>query len=373
MTKSKVFFTDMRVNSAADSLPAKLGRLVKAAGIENIDFKDKFVAIKIHFGEPGNLAFLRHQYAAVLVDIIKKLGGKPFLTDCNTLYVGGRKNGLDHLDAAYKNGFTPFATGCHVVIADGIKGTDEAHIPVEGGEYVKDAKIGRALADADIIISLNHFKGHEMAGFGGCLKNIGMGGGSRAGKCEMHSNGKPKVNQDKCVGCGICKRNCANNAITITNKKASINHDNCLGCGSCVGACIRDAITPSFDEAMDIMNKKIAEYTKAIIDGKPNFHVNIAVDVSPYCDCYGGNDLAVVPNVGMFASFDPIAIDVASVDMVNKMPAIPGSILDEKIKKHEDHHDHFCTISPNTNWKAGIEHGIRLGLGTSEYELVNVK
>ena len=173
MEKSKVYFTSMKVN-AGTNLLKKLNHLVREAGIANIDFENKYTAIKIHFGEPGNLAYLRPNYAKVIVDLVKELGGKPFLTDCNTLYVGRRKNALDHLDSAYENGYNPFATGCHVIIADGLKGTDEALVPVNG-EYVKEAKIGRAVMDADIVISLNHFKGHESTGFGGAFKNLGMG------------------------------------------------------------------------------------------------------------------------------------------------------------------------------------------------------
>ena len=191
MEKAKVYFTDMRTESMGKNLLQKLETLIRAAGIEKINFENQYTAIKLHFGEPGNLAFLRPNYAKVVADVVKSLGGKPFLTDCNTLYVGGRKNALDHLDSAYVNGFSPFSTGCHVIIADGLKGTDECLVPLEDGEYVKEAKIGRAIMDADVFISLNHFKGHEMAGFGGALKNIGMGCGSRAGKMEMHSAGKP--------------------------------------------------------------------------------------------------------------------------------------------------------------------------------------
>ena len=211
MEKSKVYYTSMKT-SFSENLPQKLERLIKTAGIRNIDFKNKYAAIKIHFGEPGNLAFLRPNYAAVVVKVVKELGGKAFLTDCNTLYVGGRKNALDHLDA-YENGYTPFSTGCHVIIADGLKGTDEVLVPVEGGEYVKEAKIGRAVMDADVFITLNHFKGHEATGFGGALKNIGMGCGSRAGKMEMHSAGKPHVEQERCVGCGRCIQICAHDAL----------------------------------------------------------------------------------------------------------------------------------------------------------------
>ena len=263
MEKSKVYFTNMKA-SFNENLPQKLKRLIRTAGIEEIDFKDKYAAIKMHFGEPGNLAFLRPNYAAVIVDMVKELGGKPFLTDCNTLYVGGRKNALDHLDSAYQNGFSPFSTGCHVLIADGLKGTDEVLVPVDG-EYVKEAKIGRAVMDADVFITLNHFKGHEATGFGGALKNIGMGCGSRAGKMEMHSAGKPYVEQEECVGCGNCIRICAHDAPSITDGKASINHDKCVGCGRCIGVCPKDAVCPAGDESNDILNKKIAEYSLAVV------------------------------------------------------------------------------------------------------------
>ena len=195
MDKSKVYYTNMRTGFN-NNLLDKLKKLIRKAGIETIDFDGKYTAIKIHFGEPGNLAFLRPNYAKAVADVVKELGGKPFLTDCNTLYVGGRKNALDHLDSAYTNGFSPFSTGCHVLIADGLKGTDEVYVSVEGAEYVKEAKIGRAIMDADVFIALSHFKGHEATGFGGTLKNIGMGCGSRAGKMETHSAGKPHVDQD---------------------------------------------------------------------------------------------------------------------------------------------------------------------------------
>ena len=220
MEKAKVYFTDMRTGYGGLSLPQKLAKLIKAAGIGNIDFNKKFAAIKIHFGEPGNVSYLRPNYAKAVADVVKEFGGMPFLTDCNTLYVGRRKHALEHITAAYENGFSPFSTGCHVIIADGLKGTDEAYVPVPSGEVVKEAKIGKALMDADIIISLNHFKGHEAAGFGGAIKNIGMGGGSRAGKMEMHHDGKPQVDQSKCIGCHACERICAHGAPVIENKKS---------------------------------------------------------------------------------------------------------------------------------------------------------
>ena len=363
MEKSKVYYCDMHTGRM--NLPEKLKYLMKKAGFENIDFEDKYAAIKIHFGEPGNLAYLRPNWAKVVCDYVKELGGKAFLTDCNTLYVGGRKNALDHLDSAYTNGYNPFQTGVHTIIADGLKGTDEALVPVNG-EYVKEAKIGQAIMDADIIISLNHFKGHELTGFGGALKNIGMGCGSRAGKMEMHSAGKPTVHQELCIGCGQCIKICAHDAPKITDGKAKIDHNKCVGCGRCIGVCPKDAIKASMDEANDILNYKIAEYTKAVVDGRPCFHISLVIDVSPYCDCHAENDIAIVPDVGMFASFDPVALDQACADAVNKQPAIKNSLLD---KHGHTHHDHFTDVSPETNWKSCLEHAEKIGLGTREYEL----
>ena len=365
---SKVYFTNLRT-TYRENLPQKLARLVKSAGmLEGIDFSNKYTAIKIHFGEPGNLSYLRPNYAKVIVDLIKEQGGRVFLTDCNTLYVGRRKNGLDHLDAAYENGYNPFTIGCHVMIADGLKGTDEVLVPIDG-EYVKEAKIGRAVMDADIIISMNHFKGHEATGFGGALKNLGMGCGSRAGKMEMHSAGKPYVHQRKCIGCGACQKVCAHSAITIEDRKAMINHDFCVGCGRCIGVCPMDAVKPGEDESNDILNCKIAEYTHAVVKDRPHFHISLVMDVSPNCDCHAENDMPIVPDVGMFASFDPVALDMACADAVNAQPVIAGSVLSEL--PHE-HHDHFKNNHPETNWMSCINHAVKLGLGSKEYELIEI-
>ncbi len=375
---SKVYFTNMRVNAGMNLLK-KLELLMKKAGFENIDFNGKFTAVKLHFGEPGNLAFLRPNYARVVCDYVKKLGGKPFVTDCNTLYVGGRKNALDHLDSAYTNGYNPFATGVHTIIADGIKGLEERLIKVPDGEYVKEAKIGAAIADADIFISLNHFKGHELTGFGGAIKNIGMGCGSRAGKMEMHSAGKPHVEQDLCIGCGKCVKICAHDAPYVENKKANIDHNKCVGCGRCIGACPKDAVQAPFNEANDILNRKMAEYAKAVLLDKPAFHISLVIDVSPFCDCHAENDVAIVPDVGMFASFDPVALDKACADAVNAQPVNPASILahnhahcHEHEHEHHEHHDHFKCVSPDTNWISALEHAEKIGIGTIDYELIKL-
>lgn len=367
MEKSKVYFSDLRTHEL--STLDKLKRLMKEAGFEQIDFKGKYVAVKIHFGEPGNMAYLRPNWAKVVCDYVKELGGKPFLTDSNTLYVGGRANALDHLDSAMLNGYTPLQTGVQCIIADGIKGTDYDLIPIRGGKYLRAAKIGRAIMDADIIISLSHAKGHVSTGFGGALKNLGMGSGSRAGKMDMHGSGKPSVRQTRCIGCGKCIQNCAHGAPRIENGKCTILQAKCTGCGRCVGVCPVEAIY-SPDCANDVLNCKIAEYAKAVCDGRPNFHIALALDVSPNCDCHAYSDAPIVPNVGMFASFDPVALDVACADAINAQPVNPGSFLADT--HDHDHDDHFHAMHPDTNWRAAVEHGEAIGLGSTEYELIRI-
>lgn len=370
LERAKVYFTDLRTKPGVNLLD-KLEKLVKAAGINTIDFKDKFIAIKIHFGEPGNLAYIRPNYAARLVKVIKDLGGVPFLTDSNTLYSGRRSNAVDHLQSAMENGFNPMMTGCHVIIADGLKGTDYREVEVDG-KHCKTAKIGTAIADADIIISMNHFKGHEMTGFGGALKNIGMGSGSRGGKLEMHSASQPKIAKDQCVSCGQCIKNCAQDAISFDeNRKAEIDYTKCVGCGQCVAVCQFEAAQVIWNESGANANEKIAEYTKAVIQNKPNFHISFVMNVSPNCDCWDSNDMAIVPDIGIAASFDPVALDQACVEMVNTAPVIKGSALDEK--HYHEHGDKFGHIHPNTDWQVGLDHAEKLGIGTRQYELVTIK
>lgn len=372
MEKSKVYFTDMRTQSFGSTLLDKLDALIQKAGMGQIDFEQKYTAIKMHFGEPGNLSFLRPNFAKVVADRVTALGGRPFLTDCNTLYVGRRGNALDHMLAAQENGFSPATTGCQLIIADGLRGTDDVEVPFEGGEFFKTARIGRAIMDADIFISLTHFKGHEQTGFGGAIKNIGMGCGSRAGKMQMHHDGKPKVSKTRCRACGQCFKACAHCAISwaeVEGKRvAAIDWDKCVGCGRCIGACNFSAIYNATDTENATLNGKMVEYTKAAINGRPNFHISIVNQVSPFCDCHAENDAAIVPDIGMFASFDPAALDAACIDAVNAAPGIPGTILDERAPGT----DHFTHIHPATDWRSQISHAEKIGLGSGSYELVTV-
>ncbi len=381
MEKSKVFFTDLRT-VPGNNLLVKLENLIRRAGIGDIDFDGKFTAIKIHFGEPGNLAYIRPNYAARVVDVIRSLGGKPFLTDSNTLYTGGRSNAVDHLDAAMENGFNRIGAHADVIIADGLKGTDYKEIP-SGGKYCPAPKIGAAVADADIIISMNHFKGHEQSGFGGALKNLGMGCASVGGKLELHSSSQPCIDEKNCIGCRICEKYCRHDAVKVVDRKAVIDYDKCVGCGQCVAVCQKSAAVIKDYDTSEVLNHKIAEYAYAVVNGKPHFHISFIMNVSPNCDCWNHNDAAIVPDLGIAASFDPVALDCACADLVKAAPSLMGNAISDKDHAngegctcgHHHHHkgdDKFRLVHPDTNWEAGVEYGEQIGLGCREYELVKL-
>ncbi len=374
MEKAKVYFTDFRTKANVP-LTEKLQKLIRKAGIADIDMDGKFTAIKMHFGELGNLAYLRPNYAKAVADVVKEQGGLPFLTDCNTLYPGSRKNALEHLDCANINGFNTISTGCQIIIGDGLRGTDDIAVPVRNGEYCKEAYIGHAIMDADVFISLTHFKGHEMTGFGGTIKNIGMGCGSRAGKMHQHNQGKPHVEAELCRNCKRCSKECGSNAISYETGKAVIDQDICKGCGRCIGACAFDAISNNNANANEILGCKMSEYTMAVCDGRPCFHISLITDVSPNCDCHGENDAPIIPNIGMLASFDPVALDQACVDLCQQAEPVRNSQLgDNMADEHfHDHGDVWHNSNPNVAWQETLEHAEKIGLGTREYELIRMK
>ncbi|MBR0396725.1 MAG: DUF362 domain-containing protein [Eubacterium sp.] len=373
MEKSKVYFTDFRTEMNVP-ITTKLQKLCRMAGFDTIEMEKQFVAIKMHFGELGNLAYIRPNYAKAIADLVKEKNGRPFLTDCNTLYPGSRKHALEHLDCANINGFNTVTTGCQIIIGDGLRGTDDIEVPVPNGEYCKTAMIGRAIMDADIFISLSHFKGHEQAGFGGAIKNIGMGCGSRAGKMQQHDGGHPRVRPRKCRGCRRCAKACGSDAITYENNLAVINQDLCKGCGRCIGACPFDAIVNIEWDAGHQLGCKMAEYAAAVCAGRPTFHISMVMDISPNCDCHSENDAPILPDIGMLASFDPVALDQACVDLCAKEKPIRNSQLGDHMHAHDfhDHGDHWENNNPDSSWKDTLEHAEKIGLGTREYELIRM-
>lgn len=345
MEKAKVYFSDLRTSPTSNLLD-KMERLLKRAGIGQLPLQDSFTAIKIHFGEPGNLAYIRPNYAARMANLLRSFGAKPFLTDCNTLYSGRRSNAVDHLQSAMENGFNPISAQCQVIIAD-----------------------------ADVIISMNHFKGHEQAGFGGALKNLGMGCASVGGKLELHASSQPKINTENCIGCNICVKHCAHDAVHLNAvRKAEIDYDKCVGCGQCVALCQHDAAVVSDWDTSERLNYKIAEYSVAVLKDKPHFHISFIMNVSPECDCWNHNDAAIIPDLGMLASADPVALDMACADMVIRTPILHGNNVLAEGHEHDDlcGCDKFHMIHPDTDWLAGLRHAEKIGLGTMDYELIKV-
>ena len=365
----EVFLADTRAKPRRNLLD-KAGLLLSRAGFDELDLDKKFVAIKMHFGEPGNLAFIRPNYAARVVKMIASAGGKPFLAETTSLYTGSRSNAIDHLAAAAENGFTRLTVGCDVIIADGLKGTEYREVQVNA-KHTGAAKIAAAIADADAIITLNHFKGHELTGIGGAIKNLGMGCGSRGGKLFMHSSSKPKMQADNCTSCGLCLASCPQQAIVWNeSKQAMIVYDRCIGCGQCIAMCQHGAAKAVLDESAANAAEKIAEYALAVVRDKPALHLSFITDVAPFCDCWGYNDAAIVGDIGFCASRDPVALDRACTDIVNAAPLSPGSTLDGRGLAPGD--DKFSSVHPNTDWKAGLAYAESIGLGSQAYKLVKV-
>ncbi len=370
MEPSEVYFTDMHSTPSLNLLK-KLERLVRAAGFDEIDFNRKMTALKVHFGEPGNLAYLRPNFAARIARMVKEKGGKPYLTDCNTLYYGERSNAPDHLEAAFTNGYNPLSAGCHVVIGDGIKGTDFREIEVNL-EHTGKAMIGTAIADADIIISLNHFKGHEQTGFGGALKNLGMGCASVGGKLFLHSGNPPVIYEKNCTGCNLCVISCAHDAVHLKpGRKAFIDTEKCTGCGQCVAVCQYDAARVVWGSDGDTLSKKIAEYTLAVLKDKPSLHINFIMDVSPDCDCWGHNDMPLVADIGIAASKDPVALDKACADMVVAAPAA-RHLLHKETDGDLSGVDKFRMAHEATDWNTALLHAEKINLGSLSYKLIKI-
>lgn len=367
MMVSDVFFVDMRAKQN-NSLLIKLERLIDKVGFDFINPKD-LVAIKLHFGEQGNTAYIRPQFIRRVVNKVKEKGGKPFLTDANTLYVGSRSNAVDHLQTAIENGFPYAVVDAPLVIADGLTGKDYVNVPVNL-KHFKEVKIGAAVHHADALIAVSHVKGHEATGFGGCLKNIGMGSGSRSGKQMMHSDLLPKVDPEKCAGCARCQKWCPGNAIQFLENRAVINEEACIGCGECTVTCPIQAIGINWKTEANVIQEKIVEYVYGILQqkqGKAGF-INFVMGVTPDCDCCSWSDAPIVGDVGILASRDPVALDQASIDLINSQPALPGTRLDGQLEVK----DKFRAIHTSVDWNVQLEYGEKIGLGSRKYNLIKV-
>ena len=369
MPASKVYFADLRA-SVKENLPSKILRLADMLGLDHIVPKRGLVAIKLHFGEKGNTAYVRPPFVRRIVEQVKAMGAYPFLTDSNTLYAGTRSDSVSHLNTAIENGFAFSVVNAPIIIADGLRGAAYASVRINQ-DLVKKAYIGAEIAEADGIISLAHFKGHELSGFGGSIKNLGMGCASRRGKMVQHSDLSPKVTRKKCVGCGECVEHCAQSAIALKDEKAQIDAEKCIGCGECILICAEGAINVQWNADIAMFQKKMVEYTLAVLKGKEGrvACLNFLTQISPACDCYGHNDAPIVPDIGVLASTDPVAIDQASVDLVNRQKGLDGSCLD---RQKEIGEDKFRGLYPKVDWTVQLEYGEKIGLGSRQYDLIQI-
>lgn len=366
---SIVYFTDMRA-SRKENLFDKIARLLQLCGLDQRVSAGDLTAVKLNLGEKGNHGFIRPVFARKVVEEIKKVGAKPFLTDSTTLYPGQRKDAVSALTNGVENGFAYACVNAPLIISDGLRGVTEVEIPVEG-ELLRSVFLGREIVEADSLVCLSHFKCHEVTGFGGAIKNLGMGCASRRGKLVQHSTVAPVVSAQHCTGCGACPRACAHDAIVITGGIARIDPATCVGCSRCITVCPVKAIYVQWNEAAELVMRKMAEYARGAIMGKEErmMYLNFITQVTPLCDCYSYSDAPIVNDIGLCASIDPVAIDQACADLVNAARGNQGSALKSGFEPGEDK---FRGVHPDIDWEVQLEHGQMVGLGSRKYELVKI-
>lgn len=363
---AKVWFADLRSGNR-ENLFDKLRRLIKKAGLFHVVKQGDLTAIKLHFGEKGGHAYVRPVFIREIVDQVKQAGGKPFLTDSNTLYPGQRKEAVSAISCGIQNGFAYAVVDAPLIMSDGLRGSSARRIPING-EILKSTDIGLEILEADAMITVSHFKCHELTGFGGAIKNLGMGCSSRAGKLEQHSSVAPTVTAESCNLCRACLASCAHNAISFDDYAAQIDPEKCVGCSRCITVCEQKAIQIQWNEAADNVMRKMAEYAFGAMTGKQQkqLYVNFITQVSPSCDCYGHSDAAIIPDIGILASTDPVALDKACADLVNQAQGLPGTAL---TSGHEPGGDKFRGVHPDIDWEITLEHAEKIGLGEAEYIL----
>lgn len=370
--KSKVYFMNLRARSPKENKITKLKKLFEAAGFGEFLRKNDLTAIKLHFGEAGSDGYINPVFVRQIVDKVKEKGAKPFLTDTNTLYSGSRKNAVDHMETAILHGFDYAVVGAPIIIADGL--LQESSVDIEiNKKHFKRATIAGAIAEADNMIVLSHFKGHEMAGFGGAIKNLAMGCAPAKGKKDQHST-RPEVSEDKCIGCGNCAKVCPEEAITMENKKSIIDKNKCIGCGECMTVCPTRAIRLNWDTEIKEFTEKMTEYAYAAVADKKDKvgYINFVINVTPDCDCVPWSDAPIVPDIGILASTDPVALDKACLDLVNKASGNTNSFFHEHAHDCKCGDDKFKSMRKDTHGDVQISYGEEIGLGNSEYELIEI-
>ncbi len=364
-----VFFAPMR-SKLKRSMPSRVGGLLGRVGLADAIADGDLVAVKLHFGEQGNTGFVHPIYLREVVRRIREVGGNPFLTDANTLYRGERANAVDHLACAIHNGFSFATVDAPLIIADGLDGRDAVDVPV-AGKHFDSVRIGSAAVHADAMVVVTHVKGHEATGFGGALKNVGMGLGCRSAKQRMHADFRPEVAAAKCTACARCVKWCPVGAIVIgPDRVAEVDYATCYGCGECVASCPYAAIATQWTTDATSLQEKIVEHAAGALDGKDGkiVYLSFVTAVSPDCDCWSFSDAPIVPDLGVLVSTDIVAIEQASYDLVTQAIGLAGS-LGEGMSSGDDK---FAAIT-GVDGTHVIAYAEEMGLGTRDYQLVTVE
>jgi uncharacterized Fe-S center protein len=368
-----VYFAGLRARGVKESKIRKIAALFDAAGFEKLVDRGDLAAIKVHFGERGNDTFISPVFVRTVVDCLKKAGGSPFITDSNTLYKGSRHNAVDHLQTALEHGYGFATVGAPLLIADGLRGGSFTEVPIKQ-KHFKSVKIADAIVEARSLVVLSHFKGHEMAGFGGAIKNLAMGCAPSRGKCDQHAS-RFSVEQKKCIACGMCMANCPAKAVRWEGKgeekRASITKEKCVGCGECLTVCAPKAVQIDWGSEIEPFNERMAEYALGAVSGKKgrSGFFNFLVNITPDCDCVPWSDAPLVPDIGILASSDPVALDKASFDLVNSQPGFVHSHL---TANHAPGENKFAGTWPRTRGEVQLAYAEAIGLGNTAYELVRL-
>lgn len=355
--------------SARHNTESKIQALCTAAFLETMVSEGDLTAVKVHFGERGNDAFVSALHVAGIVHQVKNAGAKPFLTDTNTLYLGGRRNAIDHIETALSHGFCYPVTECPIIIADGLRGTNAKEVEVYG-KHFDSVKIAADIVAADSMVVVSHFKGHEVAGFGGVLKNLGMGCAAGEGKREQHTT-RTFLKKDTCITCGACINACPEFCISLGGKEIVIDLEHCIGCLMCMNTCPKHAIDIDWKDDGTVFVERIIEYAAGAVANKTGkaFYINFLTNITPHCDCTPWNDIPIVPDIGILASRDPVALDKACYDQVNNAEGIFGSLLPDH---HHEGEEKFTRVWPGTQPELQFTYAEEMGLGQAEYRLKEI-
>jgi uncharacterized Fe-S center protein len=366
---SPVYFAGIRAYSDQESTTAKILRLFDRAGFASIISPHDRTALKLHFGEQGNDGFISPVYVRQVVDQVKACRALPFLTDTNTLYAGSRSNAVDHITTAILHGFDFAVTGAPIIVADGLSGRNVRKVRIDK-KHFRSVTIAGDIALADSIIVLTHFKGHAVAGFGGAVKNLAMGCAPPLGKRDQH-NARPFVAAENCIGCGRCVRICPKSAISIKKKKSVIDRDHCIGCFECMHACLTHAIDIDWETEIPDFMERMVEYAFGAVKNKAGKagYMNFLIHITPDCDCFPFSDAPIVPDIGIVASQDPVAIDQASIDLVNKQQGLSDSLLTDN---HRKGGDKFRGVHAQTDGERQLEYAEKIGMGSRSYSLIKI-